>query len=1587
MLRHLVPKTPGLIAVAASVFVTASVVGAWLATAHLPVLAQASIRFSEGDEIERLLKEDVTAGGSVGAPVVASGGTGTLAYSLSGTDAASFSINAGTGQIVLSRGASLNYESEKTTYKLVVTATDRAGQTASVEVTVVIEDVNEPPGFDVGSILFESFEVKENAPANTNIGDPITAADPENDDVIYSLSGASAGLFAVDASSGQIRSRSPMNYEAASSHEIRFIASDPDGSGSDFGVDLTIKVTDVDTEAPGAPSKPSVSPDADDGHEALSVTWTAPENAGPPVSSSVVRYRIDGSGDEWKRVTVGGDTTRTTISGLETDTAYEAQVRAINDEGEGKWSESGKGRTYAARPVNAPPKFDDSPVTALLVAESAQPGSAVGAPFAAVDPDSGDNLAYSLAGVDSGHFAVDVSTGQIRTGPGAALDYETPADSDDDNVYELTVRVSDGSDESGNPDSSVDDSVDLTIRVMDVNEPPVITSSADPLQVDENSAASLTPLIAVDPEGRAVTWSLDPTSPDGGSFSLSKTGAIDFKSAPNYESPSDTDHNNDYELVLVATDDGQPAASARTSLTIRVVNVDEAGTVSLSTLGPQLGVEVSASLVDPDGGVTGASWQWIRYSGDAERAIAGATDASYTPTAADDGSRLQATVNYVDRQGPGKYAAGPLTHPVGDDSNSPPEFSAAGSVTLQVAENTPPDANLGDPVTATDPDGDELVYSLSGVDAGAFDIDRTSGQIKTKDPLDHERRPRYRFTVAAADPGGRTASVQVTVTVTDVETEAPGRPDAPSVGPNRVDPINSIDIEWSPPKNTGPEVSSYEVQYRLAQSGDDWSRVTKAGSAVRATISGLEADASYEAQVRAFNAEGTGAWSASGVGSTLASLPVNTPPEFDITVTSSLSVDENVPAGTPVGGPIRATDIEDDELAYSLAGADAGAFAVNPSTGQIITAAGFAFDFETPADSDGDNTYQLKVRVTDGQDGNGNADDSVDDEIDVAVMVANVNEPPKFPSLTVVLEIDENASLRTNVGGPIVATDPDSDGLTYSLVGAGAGSFTIDNTTGQIMTVQALDYETRTAYELTAIAADSGNLRAEVSVLVRVLNVNEAPVVETAMLDLTLVESYGAVRFDVSPYFNDPDGDQLVFGVSSSDSGVIRVGLIGAILTLTPNEIGSATIEVTAADTDGLSIEQRFDAEVVTSPEDSGGGAPVFPLPPQETGDPSDSGFDQANLLSESRVIVVPNSVSLAPSQDVVLETIAFNQLGDPLPASAERVVCTWSSDAVGSFTPNGTEAACTTTFTAPAEGSGTITVRVTQDAVSATGTGKFEVTAGAFTAPGVVEEDVPEIPFPAGVTGTAVSRASGASITSPGGLSMNIPPGAIDDDFLGAYVEEVSPSEIDVPAGAAFTIGSHAGNFVFTDLEGDPMPGFRTRLPVRICLPITREESDTAAGDGNRGVYVVHLTRDGRFIRHPTDYDVAKMKVCTNVDRFSFYFVGLAPSSRAPTPEPTPTPSQTPAPVSSATQTPTGTPPPDTAPEPTPTRSAGWDVSPGPTPSPVNDGDATPSTTPVLPHTGDAVPGPRLLLIAALAAAVVLTLGLTMRMWSRLRP
>ncbi len=101
-------------------------------------------------------------------------------------------------------------------------------------------------------------------------------------------------------------------------------------------------------------------------------------------------------------------------------------------------------------------------------------------------------------------------------------------------------------------------------------------------------------------------------------------------------------------------------------------------------------------------------------------------------------------------------------------TNSPPSFIDGGYTGRAVAENTLRGVNIREPIAATDPDNDSLTYTLSGPDAAAFHLDRTTGQLRTLAALDYETKHSYTVKVTVSD-GNLTDTIAVTVEVIDMD--------------------------------------------------------------------------------------------------------------------------------------------------------------------------------------------------------------------------------------------------------------------------------------------------------------------------------------------------------------------------------------------------------------------------------------------------------------------------------------------------------------------------------------------------------------------------------------------------------------------------------------------------------------------------------------------------------------------------------------------------------------------------------------------------------------------------------------------------
>ena len=400
------------------------------------------------DTAARSVAENTAAGQNVGAALTATDAdSDTLTYTLEGTDAASFDIVSGSGQIRTRTGVTYNHEA-KSTHTVVVKADDGNGGTDTIAVTITVTDVDEPPGQPAAPSVSAtagsttSLDVTWTAPTNT--GPAIASYDLQ-------YRAGTSGNFTDGPQTVTGTSAAIGSLAADTSYEVQVRATNAEGDG-DWSVAGTGRTTA--TSAPGAPTgltatasgatqidlswsapastggsaitgyKIEVSPNGTSGWtdqvantnstattyahtglasgdtrhyrvsaintngagtasnvdsattvqvpaavsnvvavpvprttDSLTVSWSAPDNAGKPTLTGYdVRYR-DSSGGSWTTVSEDATSTSLIIGGLR-DGFYDVQVRALNADGSGPWSSTAEAvtspraeRVYANHPL------------------------------------------------------------------------------------------------------------------------------------------------------------------------------------------------------------------------------------------------------------------------------------------------------------------------------------------------------------------------------------------------------------------------------------------------------------------------------------------------------------------------------------------------------------------------------------------------------------------------------------------------------------------------------------------------------------------------------------------------------------------------------------------------------------------------------------------------------------------------------------------------------------------------------------------------------------------------------------------------------------------------------------------------------------------------------------------------------------------------------------------------------------------------------------------------------------------------------------------------------------------------------------
>ena len=829
------------------------------------------------------------------------------------------------------------------------------------------------------------------------------SSNPNSYTLTHSLSGTDASKFEIASATGQItvKSGTSLDYEAKTSYSVTVTVKaatagvqsqslSPNAPGS-YVIPVTINVTDVN-EPPAAPSAPTVAKNSTTPTTKLDVSWTAPAMTGKPALSDYdVQYRQTGD-STWTDASFSGTGTSTTLSGLTAGKSYEVQVRGVNAEGDGAWSDSGTAITQSdgvTRSVN----------------ENSAAGTNVGA---AVTMTAGSyTLAHSLSGTDAAKFEIGSTSGQITVKSGTSLDYETKTSYS----VVVTIAVSGTGGAQSEPNGTGDYVIPVTINVGDLNETPAFPADTATRSIAENSAVGTSigaAVTATDPDGDTLTYSL--TGTDASKFDIgASTGQITVKTGnvPDYEAKTS------YSVTVNVTDGEDGSGNADTTIddtiavTINVTDVSEppaapsAPTVGLNVATPTTKLEVSWTAPTMTGKPALSDYDvQYRKSGDSTW-----TDASFTGTGTSvtlsgltAGKSYEVQVRATNDEGTGAW------------SDSGTAITQVGAATRDVAENTAAGGNVGAAVTTTaNPNNYTLTHTLGGTDASKFAITATTGQITvgTGTSLNYESgTTTYSVTVtvtAAVSGGGANAqslspnapgayTIPVTITVTDAD-EPPPAPDAPSVTQNSTTPKTELDVSWTAPDVTGkPAISDYDVQYKKT-SDSTWTSHSFTGTTTSTTHDGP--DGRHE--VRGAGAGGerrgrrglvaqrqgqhAGQERARGV-----------PPDHG-----------HAERAGEHGGRRRRGRAGDGERHR---GPHPDLQPVRHGREQVRHRRQHGPDHgqdRAPASPDYEavTTYAVTVEVSDGKDKDDNPDTAIDDTIDVTINVTDVNEPPDPPTPTV----------------------------------------------------------------------------------------------------------------------------------------------------------------------------------------------------------------------------------------------------------------------------------------------------------------------------------------------------------------------------------------------------------------------------------------------------------------------------------------------------------------------------------------------------------------------------------------------------------
>ena len=554
-----------------------------------------------------------------------------------------------------------------------------------------IDARNLPPEFGVDDPAFTVLRLPENEGAGRettarNIEYPLIANDPNGDDTLtYSIEGADSAFFEIEADTAQLTTKVGERYDHETKASYSFRVKADDGYGGTDTMAVRVSITDVD-EPPLTPNAPSVSRRFDS-TPSLDVSWAAPANEGRPVIAHYdLQYRAGSSG-EWSDGPQDVSGRRATIDSLEVDTDYQVQVRAVNHEGDGAWSEPGAGRTWPAQtPSTGAPEISGKwQAGRRLTASKGDIADDNGVPpeseftwqWLRVDGSNETEISgangrtYTLTAADIGKrvkvrasFTDGLGSEESRLSLaypayGGILSSACPLPSLGSRREVWSGRITAGAIESDLMNgrfehgyaeeragrlSDRDFELGTARREVELLSTQLVAGGVPPIdlrmQLNRNLTSAQKAALTLDIcDDETMALSSSSIANSLSSFRFHGFGSLWFDGL-----------SRNVRLSLPA-------------------NTEATGAPAIAGTPPGVGQTLTASkgdISDMEGvpGEGAFKWQWLRVDGVTESDIAGATDRTYTPTASDVGKRFRVRAAFTDGLGSEEIRTSVVTEPV-----------------------------------------------------------------------------------------------------------------------------------------------------------------------------------------------------------------------------------------------------------------------------------------------------------------------------------------------------------------------------------------------------------------------------------------------------------------------------------------------------------------------------------------------------------------------------------------------------------------------------------------------------------------------------------------------------------------------------------------------------------------------------------------------------------------------------------------------------------------------------------------------------------------------------------------------------------